>query len=181
MSVTLKVPTIAAIDGPALGGGLEMSLCCDFRFAGPTSVLGLPETSLGIIPGAGGTQRLSRLIGASKAKQLIFTALRFGPEQGRSLGIIDTLFQNGSKFGSGDELHSSTGIEQALKLASSIISQAPLAVKMAKQAIDLGITQELVSGLETEQLCYAPLLDTKDRLEGLQAFKEKRKPIYKGI
>ena len=169
----MRIPTIAAIDGPALGGGLEMTLCCDFRLAGPNAIMGLPETSLGIIPGAGGTQRLARLIGLSRAKQLIFTSHRFDSKQGRSLGIINTLFNNDGQ----EPLDiTSSGLEQAIELAQRILPQAPLAIQMAKKAIDEGSSLDLGTGLEIEQLCYAPLFKTEDRLEGLRAFKEKRKP-----
>ncbi|KAL1927120.1 hypothetical protein VTP01DRAFT_5083 [Rhizomucor pusillus] len=164
---TLPIPTIAAIDGAALGGGLEMALACDMRVAGPGAKIGLPETKLAIIPGAGGTQRLPRLIGASKAKELIFTAAALDYKQAHNYGIVNYAADEGA-------------YEKAIAIAQSIIPQAPLAVQKAKLAVDHGSHLDIDTGLEIEQAYYAQILHTEDRLEGLRAFKEKRKPVYKG-
>ncbi|KAI8994953.1 ClpP/crotonase-like domain-containing protein [Pilobolus umbonatus] len=164
---TLPIPTIAAIDGPAFGGGLEMALSCDMRVSGPNAKMGLTETKLAIIPGAGGTQRLPRLIGIPKAKELIFTAQILDSTKAKEFGVVNhTDDESASK--------------KALEIATSILPQGPIAIRMAKLAIDRGAHLDMDSGLETEQAYYAQVIPTKDRLEGLQAFKEKRKPVYMG-
>ncbi|KXN71107.1 enoylCoA hydratase/isomerase family putative [Conidiobolus coronatus NRRL 28638] len=165
---TLPQPTIASVDGAALGGGLEMALSCDMRVAGTGAKVGLPETNLAIIPGAGGTQRLTRLVGVGLAKELIFTARVLTNEQAREIGLVNHAVKESSSY------------DKAINLAREILPKGPLAIRMAKIAIDRGIQVDKESGLEIEQLCYAPILKTKDRLEGLAAFKEKRKPSYKG-
>ncbi|KAG2224944.1 hypothetical protein INT45_010893 [Circinella minor] len=164
---TLPIPTIAAIDGAALGGGLEMALSCDMRVAGPGAKIGLPETKLAIIPGAGGTQRLPRLIGPSKSKELIFTAKVLSNKEAYEYGVVNYV----------DE---TSGIQKAVKVAQTILPQAPLAIKMAKNAVDMGAQVDIDTGLELEQAYYAQLIPTEDRLEGLRAFKEKRKAVFKG-
>ncbi|KAF7722599.1 hypothetical protein EC973_002912 [Apophysomyces ossiformis] len=125
---TLPIPTIAAIDGAALGGGLEMALACDLRVAGPKAKIGLPETRLAIIPGAGGTQRLPRLIGTAKAKELIFTAAVLDPkraEEYETQGIVNHAVEDSS-------------YNKAVSIAQSILPQGPIAIRMAKLAIDRG-------------------------------------------
>ncbi|RKP40038.1 enoyl-CoA hydratase [Dimargaris cristalligena] len=164
----LPVPTIASVDGAALGGGLEMALCCDMRVGGSKSKLGLTETRLAIIPGAGGTQRLSRLIGLAKAKELIYTAQICNATQAQSIGILNHAVPEESSY------------EKALEISRNIIPRGPVAIRMAKQALDCGVQLDLTSGLTVEQLCYAQVLPTTDRIEGLTAFREKRTPIYKG-
>lgn len=164
----LPMPTIAAIEGAALGGGLEMALSCDFRIAGAKALLGCPETSLAIIPGAGGTQRLPRLIGLSKAKELIYTSRRIGAETAEKIGLVDyAVDENGA-------------LAKALELAREILPNGPIGVRMAKEAIAKGLEVDQVSGMAIERACYAQVIPTKDRMEGLQAFREKRKPSYKG-
>jgi methylglutaconyl-CoA hydratase len=162
----LEIPTIAVINGVALGGGLELALCCDFRYASETSVLGLPETSLAIIPGAGGTQRLPRLIGASKAKELIFTARKLSGNEAFDYGLVNGVSTDPKQL--------------ALNLARQILPNGPKAVQMAKNAIDYGLEQPIEGGLFVEKSCYAQIIPTEDRLEGLRAFREKRKPVYSG-
>ncbi|KAI9101995.1 ClpP/crotonase-like domain-containing protein [Phlyctochytrium arcticum] len=162
---SLPVPTIAAIDGAALGGGLEMALATDLRLAG--AKLGLPETALAIIPGAGGTQRLPRLIGIPRAKQLIFTAQKLNAKEAAEIGLVN-------------EATDGSAYEKALELARKIVDKGPVAIRMAKLAIDKGSQLDLSSGLAFEQTCYAQVIPTKDRLEGLAAFKEKRAPVYTG-
>uniref|UniRef100_A0A915CWR7 Enoyl-CoA hydratase n=1 Tax=Ditylenchus dipsaci TaxID=166011 RepID=A0A915CWR7_9BILA len=162
----LPMPVIAAIDGHALGGGLEMALACDIRICSPKSKLGLPETRWAIIPGAGGTQRLPRLVGIAKAKELIMTGKVLSGNEAEELGIVNHVDED--PFG------------KALEIAKEILKRGPLAIRLAKIAINQGSQVELNSAMAIEQQCYAQTLPTKDRLEGLAAFAEKRDPIYKG-
>eukprot|EP00347_Sterkiella_histriomuscorum_P004318 403360902 len=169
MFENLLCPTISVIDGAALGGGLELALCSDIRVATKQALIGLPETSLAIIPGAGGTQRLSRLIGSSKAKELIFTGDRLTGEEALRMGIVNHVEDDYEK-----------AYLKALEIAKKISEKGPIAVKAAKQAINYGMNMDLRSGLELEEACYAKTIHTEDRIEGLKAFAEKRKPVYKG-
>lgn len=168
MVEALPQPVIASLNGSALGGGLELALACDLRVAHKNVKVGLTEVSLGIIPGAGGTQRLPRLIGVSKAKWLIYSAQRIDAEKAMVLGLLDAVVEQ-------EEL-----LDTALQLAEMIAKQAPLAVQQAKKAIDIGLQGTLANGLQVEALAYDKLFHTEDRLEGLQAFQEKRAPVYKG-
>ncbi|KAI9218989.1 ClpP/crotonase-like domain-containing protein [Blastocladiella britannica] len=166
----LPMPTIAALDGAALGGGLELAMCCDLRTAGTSAKLGLPETKLAIIPGAGGTQRLPRLIGVPLAKELMFTGRQLVAADALAMGLVnraDTGVMDG-------------GFVAAMALAREIAPQGPVALRMAKWAVDAGSEVDLASGLRIEQACYAQVIPTADRLEGLKAFAEKRKPVYLG-
>ncbi|KAM4528057.1 methylglutaconyl-CoA hydratase, mitochondrial [Odontesthes bonariensis] len=168
----LPIPTIAAIDGAALGGGLEMALACDIRIASNSAKMGLVETKLAIIPGAGGTQRLPRAIGVSLAKELMFAARVVDGTEACRLGLVNhSVEQNDS----GDAAYL-----RALELAREINPQGPIAIRMAKLAINQGIEVDLSTGLAIEEACYAQVIPTKDRLEGLAAFKEKRRPHFKG-
>ncbi|XP_034565028.1 methylglutaconyl-CoA hydratase, mitochondrial [Notolabrus celidotus] len=168
----LHVPTIAAIDGAALGGGLEMALACDIRISSNNAKMGLVETKLAIIPGAGGTQRLPRVISVSLAKELIFAARVIDGKEAHRLGLVShSVEQNDS----GDAAY-----QRALELSREINPQGPIAVRMAKLAINQGIEVDLATGLAIEEACYAQVIPTKDRLEGLAAFKEKRRPQFKG-
>jgi enoyl-CoA hydratase/carnithine racemase len=164
----LPQPVIAVLNGSAFGGGLELALACDIRVAVDTAQLGLTETSLGIIPGAGGTQRLPRLIGTGKAKELIFTAKRITAKEAEQLGLVEYAVPR-------EQL-----MEKALEIAGQIAANAPIAVRQAKLAVNRGLDVDLATGLRLEQMAYEVTIPTKDRLEGLQAFKEKRKPVYKG-
>ncbi|KAJ2812240.1 hypothetical protein H4S07_001536 [Coemansia furcata] len=176
----LPQPTIAALDGAALGGGFELSLCCDLRIAGPRAILGLPETSLAIIPGAGGTLRLTRLIGSSQTKALVFTGRRFGPYPALSMGIVNDVVEPVECMDEKSMVEHGLGYERALEWAREILPNGPIAVRMAKRSIDHASSVDPATGLDVEQLCYAQVIPTEDRLEGLRAFKEKRKPVYKG-
>lgn len=164
----LPQPVIAAVNGAAFGGGTELALACDIRVASDNAKFGLTEASLGIIPGAGGTQRLPRLVGKGRAKELIFTARRIDAEEAREIGLVEYV-------GRPESL-----IEKALEIASQIVRNGPIAVRQAKFAIDKGLDVDLATGLSIEQNAYEVTIPTKDRLEGLQAFKEKRTPVYKG-
>lgn len=168
----LPVPTIAAIDGIALGGGLELALACDIRVAASSAKMGLVETKLAIIPGAGGTQRLPRAIGVSLAKELIFSARIVDGEEAKSIGLISHVVEQNE---AGDAAY-----RRALALAREFLPQGPVAMRVAKLAIDQGMEVDLVTGLAIEEACYAQTIPTKDRIEGLLAFKEKRSPRYKG-
>lgn len=164
----LPIPTIASIGGVALGGGLEIALACDLRVASDSAVLGLPEAKLGIIPGAGGTQRLSRLIGGSKAKELIFTGRRLSGEDALRWGIVNHV----SALAHLDE--------KVLELAREIAESAPVSLRAAKKAIQEGMDISLEKGFDLERVCYKSTISTKDRNEALVAFREKRKPIFIG-
>lgn len=168
----LPMPTIAAIDGAALGGGLEMSLACDMRIASKNAKIGLVETSLAIIPGGGGTQRLPRAIGVPKAKELIFTSRVLDGTQACEMGVVNHVVEQ-NKDGT-------AAYERSLTLAEEILPQGPIALRMAKLAINQGSEVDIASGLKYEEAYYAQIIPTKDRIEGLQAFKEKRKPKYQG-
>jgi methylglutaconyl-CoA hydratase len=163
----LPVPTFAIVEGAAFGGGLELALACDFRLASPAASLGLVETRWAIIPGAGGTQRLSRLLGVSRAKELIFRGLRLSGAEAHRLGLVDDCAENPQAL--------------ALAWARDIAEGGPIAMGAAKRAIDGGLDLPLEQGLSLERECYETVLHTEDRREGLRAFAEKRKPIYKGI
>ncbi|KAL6472886.1 hypothetical protein MHYP_G00190740 [Metynnis hypsauchen] len=168
----LPMPTIAAIDGAALGGGLEMALACDIRIAATSAKMGLVETKLAIIPGAGGTQRLPRTVGVSLAKELIFAARVVDGTEAKALGLVNHAVEQNQ---SGDAAYL-----RALELAREFNPQGPIAIRMAKLAINQGIEVDLTTGLAIEEACYAQVIPTKDRLEGLAAFKDKRPPRYKG-
>lgn len=165
---TMAMPVICAINGVAFGGGLELALGCDLRIAAEHVTLGLTETSLAIIPGAGGTQRLPRLIGIGPAKKLIYTAKRLSAQEAKQYGIVEDVVQS-------DKL-----LDEALALAMEIVKNGPVALRQAKTAINQGMQVDLMTGLEIEHLSYKETLHTEDRLEGLQAFKEKRRPVYRG-
>ncbi|NP_001413047.1 methylglutaconyl-CoA hydratase, mitochondrial isoform 10 [Mus musculus] len=168
----LPVPTIAAIDGLALGGGLELALACDIRVAASSAKMGLVETKLAIIPGGGGTQRLPRAIGMSLAKELIFSARVLDGQEAKAVGLISHVLEQNQE---GDAAY-----RKALDLAREFLPQGPVAMRVAKLAINQGMEVDLVTGLAIEEACYAQTISTKDRLEGLLAFKEKRPPRYKG-
>lgn len=164
----LPCPVIAAINGAAFGGGLEVALACDLRIAAEGAPMGLVETRLGIIPGAGGTQRLARLIGVARAKELIFTGRRFDAAAARGWGIVQHVVPPG-------ELEAA-----AARLAEEIAASGPLAVAQAKSAIDEGIDGPLADGLAVERRHYEVVLVSADRDEGLAAFAEKRTPVFHG-
>ncbi|CAM0944989.1 unnamed protein product [Alopecurus aequalis] len=163
----LPIPTIAVVEGAAFGGGLELALSCDLRIC-ESATFSLPETGLAIIPGAGGTQRLPRIIGRSRAKELIFTGRRFDATEAVTMGVVNYCVPGGEAY------------QKALELAREINQKGPLAIRMAKKAINQGMEVDLSSALTIEEECYEQVLHTQDRLEGLAAFAEKRKPLYTG-
>ncbi|KAF0295150.1 Methylglutaconyl-CoA hydratase, mitochondrial [Amphibalanus amphitrite] len=168
----LPMPVIAALDGAALGGGLEMALACDLRVASSSAKLGLVETKLAIIPGAGGTQRLPRLVGPARAKELMFTAAVLDGNQAARIGLVDRAVP---QTDAGDAAY-----QKAVQIAERILPNGPVGVRMVKKAVNLGMQMDLASGLAVEEACYAQVIPTKDRIEGLTAFKEKRVPNYTG-
>lgn len=169
---TLPVPVIAAIDGAALGGGLEIALACDLRTASSSAKMGLVEAKLAILPGAGGSQRLPRLVGVAVAKELIFTGRVLDGNQACKIGLVNHVVDQNKE--------GNAAYCKAIELAEEIAGNGPIAVKMAKQAINYGSEVDLTTGLAFEETCYAQIIPTKDRLEGLKAFKEKRPPKYIG-
>nr|WP_204465421.1 enoyl-CoA hydratase-related protein [Shouchella xiaoxiensis] len=168
MVANLPQPVIIEANGHAFGGGLELSLAGDIRVFSEDSLYGLTETSLAIIPGAGGTQRLPRLIGESRAKELIYTARRFNGKDALAYGICEYAVPH--------EEVAKTAMELALKISAN----GPIAVRAAKYAIESGRSLTLEEGLVQENIAYERTINTKDRMEGLTAFKEKRKPHYQG-
>ncbi|AMA71407.1 MULTISPECIES: enoyl-CoA hydratase/isomerase family protein [Aneurinibacillus] len=161
----LKQPVIAAIDGFALGGGLELALACDFRVASRKSQLGLPEVKLGIIPGYGGTQRLARLVGPGKAKQLIFSGEFISAEEAYRIGLVEILVEENA-------------LEEAKRWAGIIMKRGPLAVRAAKRVIDDGLRASLSEGLEMEAQAFGEICLTEDKNEGVAAFFERREPRF---
>lgn len=164
----LPQPTIGVAGGLAFGGGTELLLACDLRVAVDHAQFGLTETTLAIIPGAGGTQRLPRLIGKSRAKDLILTGRRIDAREAADIGLVN-------------RVASAAGLWDAARgLAEAIAANGPVAVRAAKAAIDQGLEAPQSEGLEIEARCYERVLPTQDRLEALAAFAEKRKPVYRG-
>jgi enoyl-CoA hydratase/carnithine racemase len=162
-------PVIAAINGAAFGGGLELALVCDLRVASPHAQLGLPETTLGIIPGAGGTQRLPRLVGEARAKEMILLGRPLTAKEALSWGLVNRV--------SPELVHVVDDVESWIE---PIAYGAPLAQAAALEAIDYAASTTLEVGLELEKVSYDKVLVSKDRLEALHAFAEKRKPVFRG-
>jgi enoyl-CoA hydratase/carnithine racemase len=162
------LPIIAGINGFALGGGCELAMCCDIRIASDRAELGLTEVTLGIIPGGGGTQRLPRLVGRGKALELILTGKRIDAQEALRLGLVEQVVPHEQLMQTVDAL------------ALTISSRAPLAVKYAKEAVVRGQELSLEEGLRVEAELYTLLRTTEDRMEGAQAFKEKRPPRFRG-
>lgn len=163
-----RVPFVAAMNGSAYGGGLELAMACDVRVGTEGSELGLTEVTLAILPGAGGTQRLPRLVGLGRASELILTGRRIPAVEAQAMGLLNHLASPGD------------ALTEALEIAKAIASNGPVAVAAAKAAIQQGASLPLDKGLSLERAQYEKTLPTKDRLEGLAAFKEKRKPVYRG-
>jgi enoyl-CoA hydratase/carnithine racemase len=164
----MNKPVIAAVNGVALGGGTELALACDIRIASEGATMGLTETRLAIIPGAGGTQRLPRLVGRGKAKELIFTGRRVDAREAFEIGLVN-------QVSPAEKL-----IDVSMEMAAMICQAGPIAIAQAKYAINYGLEVDLHSGLAIESNAYWVTIPTEDRTEGLTAFREKRKPVYKG-
>ncbi|MGW3110026.1 enoyl-CoA hydratase/isomerase family protein [Streptomyces sp. NPDC001091] len=164
----LPVPTIAAVHGFVLGGGFELALACDLIVADATAVVGLPEVSVGVIPGGGGTQLLPRRVGAARAAELIFTARRVEAPEAAALGLVDQLTEAGHAR------------EDALALAERIAKNSPVGLRSAKRALRLGQGLDLRAGLEVEDAAWRATAFSGDRAEGVAAFNEKRAPEWPG-
>lgn len=162
----LPIPTIAAVNGFALGGGLELALACDVRVASPGAKLGLPEVSLGLIPGFGGTQRLARLIGAGPALDLMLTGRQVTAEEALRLGLVNYVADD--------------PLQKAREVAEQMVRHAPIALSLVKEAVRRGLDTSLEAGLEIEADLFGMLVATKDFREGTSAFLAKRKPEFQG-
>ena len=166
--IDCPIPIIAAVNGAAFGGGCELAAAADFIYASDNARFAMTETSLGIIPGAGGTQTLGRALGERRAKELILSARRFDAEQARRWGLVNEVI-------SPDKL-----LDEVLQLANRIAANAPIAVRQAKQAIHRGLQMSLADGLTFEIEAYYRTVPTDDRREGVRAFNEKRTPEFRG-
>lgn len=162
------VPVIAAVNGFALGGGLELALVCDIRVVAENARLGLPEVGLGILPGYGGTQRLPRIIAGGKAKEMIFSGSMIDAAEACRVGLADHLVPAGQ------------AVAKAREIAAAILERAPLAVRLAKRAVNEGLAMALQDGLKLEAALLGELSETGDKDEGVMAFLEKRPPQFKG-
>ena len=162
------MPVIAAVNGIAMGGGLELALCCDFIYAASTARFALPEVTRGIIPGAGGTQNLPRAVGERRAKELILTGKHFGAQQALEWGMVNEVCEPAELM------------PRVLEVARTICRNAPIAVRQAKKAIHHGLQTDITRGLMLEVQAYERQISTEDRHEGVRAFNEKRAPEFKG-
>ncbi|MFD4527653.1 enoyl-CoA hydratase/isomerase family protein [Streptomyces sp. NPDC058470] len=165
----LPMPAVAAVHGFALGGGFELALSCDLIVADRTAVVGLPEVSVGVIPGGGGTQLLPRRVGSARAAELIFSARRVEAVEARELGLVDVLVDAGRDR------------EEALALASRIAGNSPVGLRAAKRALRVGHGLDLRAGLEVEDAAWWSVAFSGDRAEGVAAFNEKRTPEWPGV
>ena len=161
-------PVVAAINGFALGGGLELALCADFRVAGQNARFGVPEILLGVIPGLGGTQRLPRLIGPARAKDLIYTGRSVDAAEALRIGLVDQVVPDADVY------------DAAARLAEQFVPGPALALRAAKRAIDYGLGVDLATGLEIERVQFAALFGTQDQREGMRSFLEKTRPAFTG-
>lgn len=164
----MQKPVVAVVEGYCLGGGFELAMSCDLIVAAEDAVLGLPEINLGFIPGGGGTQRLARLVGEKKAKQLIFLGERVSAKEMERLGVVNLAVPR-------EKLD-----ETVKELVDKLLSKPPLALAAAKEAINTALETSLSAGLRTELMIFSSLFATEDQKEGAKAFLEKRKPVWKG-
>jgi len=161
-------PIVAALSGFVLGGGLELAMSCDILVASETTQLGQPEIDIGVIPGGGGTQRLTRAVGKSKAMEMILTGRRIGAEEAKTLGLVSRVVPKEAY------------LSEAKKLASEIAAKSPVAVRMAKLAVNKSFEMGLSQGLDFERELFYLLFSSEDKEEGMRAFMEKRKPEFRG-
>ncbi len=164
---TLPIPVIAAVNGFALGGGCELALACDIRVASEKAKFGQPEVGLGITPGFSGTQRLPRVIGLGKAKELIFTGAIIGADEAFKLGLVNYVVP-------AEEL-----MQKSFEIANQIATKAPIAVKLSKEAINIGIESDIDAGIETENELFGECFGTEDQKNGMKSFLEKNRPEFK--
>jgi enoyl-CoA hydratase len=166
--IACPVPVIGAVNGAAYAGGCELALCCDFIYAAESARFALTEVTLGIMPGAGGTQQLPRAVGERRAKEIILTGRPFGAQEAYDWGMVNRLCAPGKV------------VDEALATARQISDNAPISVRQAKHAIHFGLQMDLASGMMLEIEAYNRMVPTEDRREGIASFNEKRKPIFKG-
>jgi len=164
----LPMPTIAAIEGNALGGGLELALCCDLRVASARAKLGLPEVRLAVTPGAGGTQRLPRVVGAARAREMILTGKVLTAAEAERIGLVHEVVPDGE------------AVVRATEIGEEIALRGPLAVREAKRLIDIAVETDIDTGLAAEMDASARVFESEDMLEGARSFFEKRAPEYRG-
>ncbi|MCM3572652.1 MULTISPECIES: enoyl-CoA hydratase-related protein [Mesobacillus] len=164
----IKKPVIGAVHGFALGGAFELALCCDMLFAAENAEFGFPEVNLGVMPGAGGTQRLTKLVGKTKAMEWILSGKRISAKEALHHGIINSTFAE------------EVLMEETLKFANTIAKQAPVAVRLIKESVLKAVDYPLYEGMQYERKNFYMLFATEDQKEGMRAFKEKRKPEFKG-
>jgi len=172
---TLPIPTISAVSSTALGGGLELALCTHFRVFSSSTVVGLPETRLAIIPGAGGTFRLPRLIGLDRARDMILTGRRVTGAEAFSIGLCNRLVEVTGEEEAREGVGRDKVLRESIKLALDICEGGPIAIRLALQAVN-----QFERGEDAENEAYVGVIDTEDRLEALRAFAEKRKPVFRG-
>jgi len=161
------VPTIAAINGPCMGGGCELALCCDLRIAGEGALFALPEVSLGVIPGCGGTQRLAQVVGPSRAKEMIYLNDIVKAEKALEIGLVSRVVED-------DKV-----MNEATAIAKKLIQKPAVALRFAKEVINCGVKNDFATGRNMELARFTMLFSTEDQKEGMKAFAEKRKPAYK--
>jgi enoyl-CoA hydratase len=161
-------PVIGAIGGVAVGGGCELALSCDLRIASETARFGLPEAKIGAMPGIGGTQRLPRIIGITRAKELLFTGDFIDAHEAYRIGLVNKVVPSGQL------------LEETQKYTQRIVENAPLSIAFIKRAVNTGMQLDLASALDYESYCFSMVVSSEDRVEGFRSFVEKRKPIFKG-
>lgn len=164
----LEKPVIAAVSGPALGGGCELALACDLRIGAENATFGQPEIKIGIIPGSGGTQRLPRLIGLGRAKELLYTGDSIDAQEAYRIGLVNKLVPVASLM------------DEAKKMALKMVRQPGFALKIIKMVVNDGMNMDLQSAMAYEARCFEMAFSTEDQKEGMKAFIEKRKPVFKG-
>lgn len=161
-----RVPVIAAINGPCMGGGCELALCCDIRIAGTNTLFALPEVSLGIIPGCGGTQRLAQQVGPARAKELVYLASPIKAAKAEAIGLVNKVVDDDNVM------------DEARAMAAVFIQRPAVALRFAKESINCGVKNDFTTGRNMELARFTMLFSTADQKEGMQAFYEKRKPLY---